>query len=133
MTDSSALTTILLIDDNEVNRYTLTKILATKGVSTIQARSGEEGVRMVESLPDLVLLDIHLPDMTGYEALERIRKNPKNASLPIILISATEPAPYARSAAASLGVRSFLTLPVVPEDLWIVVEAVFHRSKQQAS
>jgi two-component system alkaline phosphatase synthesis response regulator PhoP len=130
MTDSRLPSTVLVIDDNEVTRYTLTKTLASKGVSVLAAGTAQEGIEMASQNPDLVLLDIHLPDMSGYQALEFLRRNGDTAHLPVIFMSATEPAPSARSAAAALGVKSFLTLPVAPQDLWVVIEGTFHRSKQ---
>jgi CheY-like chemotaxis protein len=132
MIESHTPKTALVIDDNEVNRYAIRKILTSRGVSVLEAATGQQGIQMAKQNPDVVLLDIHLPDMTGYEALEAIRREPKTATLGVILVSATEPAPNARSAANALGVKSFLTLPVAPEDLWIVIEATMHRSKQQA-
>jgi CheY-like chemotaxis protein len=133
MTDTRFPKTVLVIDDNEVNRYAISKILASRGVSVLQADTGEEGIRMASQQPDVVLMDIHLPDMTGYDALKRLRSNEATALLPVILISATEPAPNARNAATALGVQSFLTVPVISEDLWIVIEATLHRSRHQAS
>jgi CheY-like chemotaxis protein len=123
---------ILVVDDNEVNRYTLAKMIQARGAEVVQASCGKEAIEVMDAAPDVALVDIHLPDMTGYELLELLRKTPPGANLPLVLMSATEPAPHARSAAASLGVHSFLTLPVVPDDLWIVIEATLHRQKRQA-
>ena len=123
---------ILVVDDNEVNRYTLAKMLKSRGAEVLHAGAGSQGLESAKELPDVALVDIHLPDMTGYEMLDQLRKKDEGANLPVVLMSATEPAPHARSAAAALGVHSFLTLPVVSEDLWIVIEATMHRQKRRA-
>jgi CheY-like chemotaxis protein len=123
---------ILIVDDNETNRYALSKVLKARGVEVRQAANGTEAREMMKNAPDLVLMDIHLPDIIGYGLLEEFRKSPKTADTPIILMSATEPAPNARSAAMSLGVRSFLTLPVVADDLWVTIQASIYRQKHQA-
>jgi CheY-like chemotaxis protein len=122
---------ILVVDDNEVNRYSLARMIQARGAEVVQASSGQQAIEAITKEPDVALVDIHLPDMTGYELLESLRKNPKGQNLPLVLMSATEPAPHARSAAASLGVHSFLTLPVVPDDLWIVIEATIHKQKRR--
>jgi CheY-like chemotaxis protein len=125
-------TKILVVDDNETNRYVLSKILTGRGAEVVQASTGGEAITAVKQQPDLILMDIHLPDMTGYAALEKLRATPDGVDVAVILMSAVEPPPHARNAAAALGVRSFLTLPVVPDDLWIVIQATMHRRRRQA-
>jgi len=82
---------------------------------------------MAQNVPDLMLMDIHLPDMSAYDVLQRLRGEPKTANVAVILMSAVEPAPDARSMAEVLGVHSFLTLPVLSQDLWIVIQAALRR------
>jgi CheY-like chemotaxis protein len=82
---------------------------------------------MAHRQPHVVLMDIHLPDMTAYEVLEKLRAQEDTRALPVILMSAVEPAPHARSMAKALGVHSFLTLPVLSEDLWIVLQAAMQK------
>src|SRR3982750_2703181 len=122
---------ILIVDDTEINRYTLSKMISVRGIEVLQAATGGEAIALAQQSPDLALIDIHLPDMTGYQVLEEVRKNPVSADLCVVLMSATEPPPAARSAAAHLGVHSFLTLPVVSDDLWVVIQANFQRQKRR--
>lgn len=129
MIQSTSAKKILVVDDNEAHRYVITKILSKRGVEVCQASSGKEALENVDCSPDLILMDIHLPDMTAYTVLEKLRREEQTRDLPVILMSAVEPAPHARNTAASFGVRSFLTLPVIPDDLWIVIEATMHRKK----
>ena len=126
MTDPSTIK-LLVVDDNDANRYALSRLLTNRGVNVVEANTGTKALQLANDLPHLMLLDIHLPDMTAYEVLHRLRKQTETASLPVILMSAVEPAPHARSMAQSLGVHSFLTLPVLSEDLWIVIQAALHK------
>lgn len=118
---------LLLVDDNEANRYTLSRLLTNRGVQVAEASSGSQALQLAQQLPDLMLMDIHLPDMTAYEVLQRLRSQSTTANLPVILMSAVEPAPDARAMAEVLGVHSFLTLPVLSQDLWIVIQATLRK------
>ncbi|HWR16252.1 MAG TPA: response regulator [Terriglobales bacterium] len=125
--------TILIVDDNEVHRYALSRLLQSRNYGVLIAANGSQALEAVKQSPSMVLMDIHLPDTTGYKVLEELRSRPETASLPVILMSATEPAPQARNTAASLGVQSFLTLPVSPDDLWIVIEATLRRQQRRTT
>jgi CheY-like chemotaxis protein len=118
---------LLVVDDNEANRYALSRTLSKRGVQVSEASTGCKALQMAHRRPHLVLMDIHLPDMTAYDVLEKLRAQEETRSLPVILMSAIEPAPHARSMAQALGVHSFLTLPVLSEDLWIVIQAALHK------
>jgi CheY-like chemotaxis protein len=118
---------VLVVDDNDTNRYALSRILRKRGAEVMEATTGSHAAEMALSAPDLVLMDIHLPDMTAYDVLERLRKQAATKNLPVILMSAVEPAPHARSMAQTLGVHSFLTLPVLADDLWVVIQAALRK------
>lgn len=124
---TSAPIKLLLVDDNDTNRYALSRMLSQKGVDVTEAKTGCEALRCARSSPHLMLMDIHLPDMTAYEVLERLRADSGTKELPVVLMSAVEPAPQARSMAQALGVHSFLTVPVLSDDLWIVVQATLRK------
>ncbi len=126
MSDSSSIK-LLVVDDNDANRYALSRLLINRGAEIMQASSGSQALEMAGDSPDLMVMDIHLPDMTAYDVLQKLRKEPATASLPVILMSAVEPAPHARSMAQALGVHSFLTLPVLSDDLWIVIQAALRK------
>jgi two-component system, cell cycle response regulator DivK len=81
--------TILVVDDNEVNLKLAREILITRGYEVIGARRGDQGVEMARlHRPDLVLLDMHLPDIDGLEVLRRLRSLPETQSLPIVAMTA---------------------------------------------
>ncbi|MGB3565137.1 MAG: response regulator [Thermoanaerobaculia bacterium] len=80
---------ILLIEDNEMNRDMLSRRLTRKGFEIAIAEDGERGVEMAQSeSPSLILMDISLPVMDGYEATRQIKVNPDTRSIPIIALTA---------------------------------------------
>ena len=83
---------LLVVDDNEDNRYTLTRRLKREGYSRIAtAENGREAIEKMKSGPvDLVLLDIMMPQMNGYEVLEHMKSDPALRNIPVIMISALD-------------------------------------------
>jgi len=80
---------ILLIEDNEMNRDMLSRRLTRKGFEIAIAEDGERGVEMAQSeSPNLILMDISLPVMDGYEATRQIKANPTTRSIPIVALTA---------------------------------------------
>jgi len=80
---------ILLVEDNEMNRDMLSRRLIRKGFQVDIAVDGQQGVQMAESLsPDLILMDMSLPVMDGWEATRTIKENEKTRSIPVIALTA---------------------------------------------
>jgi len=80
---------ILLIEDNEMNRDMLSRRLTRKGFEITIAEDGEKGVQMAETeSPNLIIMDISLPVMDGYEATRQIKANPTTRSIPIVALTA---------------------------------------------
>lgn len=80
---------ILLVEDNEMNRDMLSRRLIRKGFQVIMALDGEQGVAMAKSeAPDLILMDMSLPKIDGWEATRQLRSFPEYKSLPIIALTA---------------------------------------------
>ena len=83
------MTTILIVEDNELNRDMLTRRLVRKGFEVLQATNGEEGVRVArERNPDLVLMDMSLPVMDGWQASRVLKSYASTAHLPVIALTA---------------------------------------------
>jgi len=83
------MTKILLVEDNELNRDMLSRRLQRRGFEVVSAVNGQEGVEMAHSeSPELILMDISLPIMDGWEAARKIKKSPKTRSTPIIALTA---------------------------------------------
>ncbi len=122
---------VLLVDDNETNLMLGTMILEGMGVTVIPASSGEEavGIATTSSL-DLVLMDISMPGIDGYEATRKIREQLSTQALPVIALTA-----YASSIeqkkSVSCGMNDYFTKPIEPEKLVSVLESWLRRRDPQ--
>ncbi|HSD50642.1 MAG TPA: response regulator [Candidatus Methylomirabilis sp.] len=108
---------ILAIEDHEDNRRILRDLLRSAGYEVIEAVTGQEGITLAESsCPDLILMDIQLPDVDGYEATRRIKANPALRAIPIIAVTS-----YALSGddvkALQAGCDAYVTKPYSPRAL----------------
>src|SRR5689334_6064557 len=81
---------ILVVNDNEAGRYASTRILARAGFQTLEAKTGEEGLRLARSAsPLLLVLDVNLPDISGVEVCRQLKADPKTATIMVLQVSAT--------------------------------------------
>ena len=108
---------ILVVEDQEDNRTILRDILSNVGFEVLEAVTGEEGVRMAEAhRPDLILMDIQLPVLDGYEATRRIKAQAGLRAIPIIAVTS-----YALSGdeakARAAGCDGYITKPFSPRQL----------------
>jgi two-component system cell cycle response regulator DivK len=109
--------TILYVEDNEPNRMIVRDLLKRTTYNLIEAYDGEAGVTMaLERLPDLILMDIQLPKISGVEAIRRLRAEPATAATPIVAITS-----FALSGddkkAKEAGATAYITKPYSPFDL----------------
>jgi DNA-binding response OmpR family regulator len=103
---------ILNVDDDDAGRYAVNRQLRAAGFDTIEASTGEEALRLAPSgRPDLILLDIHLPDIDGFEVCRRIRQNPETASIPVLQMSASYLDVFSRVKGLNNGADGYLTKP----------------------
>lgn len=115
--------TVLLVDDNSTHQYSLRRHLERSGFNVLQAHTGSEALELTSThLPDVVLLDINLPDMTGFQICEKLKADPSTEPIPIIFHSATHDTQGARVQATDLGAVSFLNYPISIEHLVSVVQ-----------
>lgn len=106
------MTKILLVEDNEINRDMLRRRLERKGYQVIVAIDGAQGVTKTQSdRPDLVLMDLHLPVLDGWEATRQIKANPQTAAIPVIALTADALAGE-REKALAAGCDEYDTKPV---------------------
>jgi len=97
---------ILHVNDDEANRDAVTRMLQTAGFDVIEARNGQEALARANELPDLVILDVKLPDIDGYEVAARIRANPATRLLPVLhLTQPVEPVELVANVRALLRAR----------------------------
>ncbi|MFS2137859.1 EAL domain-containing protein [Duganella sp. Dugasp56] len=118
---SLAAPTILIVDDEAQNRRLLAVLLRPEGYQTESVASGEEALSAVaHSAPDLILLDIMMPGIDGYQVASILKANPATANIPIIMVTAHGER-GARLAGLSAGAEEFLTKPVDRTELWLRV------------
>lgn len=108
---------ILVVEDQEDNRQILRDLLASAGFVMVEAENGEAGVKAAATeKPDLILMDIQLPVMDGYEATRRIKADPALKSIPVIVVTS-----YALSGdeekARAAGCEGYVTKPYSPRQL----------------
>jgi len=108
---------ILVVDDLPQNVKLLADLLGAKGYSVATASSGPEALLKVESeRPDMVLLDVMMPEMSGYEVCRKIRENPSTGILPVVMVTSLDPA-QERIRGLEAGADDFLTKPVNQAEL----------------
>lgn len=111
------MTTILLIEDNEMNRDMLSRRLERKGYRIMTAEDGSQGVDLAVRIhPDLILMDLSLPVLDGWEATRRLKSNPETKQIPIIALTAHAMASDEKKAYEA-GCDDFDTKPVVLDRL----------------
>ncbi len=115
---------ILLVDDNVAGRYAMRRILQTAGFTVVEAGSGSEAFESLNtSLPDLILLDVNLPDMLGFDVCEQVKNTPATASIPVVMISSASIHKNDRVRGLEGGADGYLVQPVEPEVLIATVNA----------
>ncbi len=116
---------ILVVDDNEAGRYALGRVLRKAGFETLEAGTGAETLERVNrERPDLVLLDVGLPDMSGLEVSRRIKASPASHSTAVLQISASAVDADSRVAALEGGADGYITSPIEPAVLVATIRAM---------
>jgi len=106
------MSTVLIIEDNEKNMKLARDVLQAKGYHTLEAVTGEEGVKLAkDNAPDLVLMDIQLPGINGIEAFRQIRADERTARIPVVALTASV-TPTDRSAITAAGFDAFIGKPI---------------------
>lgn len=124
---------ILLVEDNEMNRDMLSRRLSRRGFEVILAVDGGQGVEMAASIcPDLILMDMSLPVIDGWEATRRIKADPATAAIPIIALTAHAMAGDQEQARAA-GCDDYDTKPVELTRLLEKISAQLQRVGKSAS
>jgi len=106
--------TVLLVEDNEDNLVVYRTILDYVGYHVLEARDGEEGIRLArQEHPDLILMDISIPKIDGWEATRRLKADPGTRAIPVIALTA-HALEEDRQKALQAGCNSYLAKPVEP-------------------
>src|ERR671919_2024594 len=117
--------TVLNVDDNEPGRYAKTRILQRAGYHVLQAATGAQALEVVKELrPELVLLDVKLPDINGFEVCRKIKNNRSSAQTMVLQVSASRVTPADRIQGLQIGADAYLTEPIEPEELLATTRAL---------
>ena len=121
---------VLIIEDNDKNMKLARDVLRAKGYDTLEAVTGEEGVKLaLENKPDLVLMDIQLPGINGIEAFRQIRGDATTRGIPVIALTASV-TPTDRSAITAAGFDAFLGKPINLKEFLETVKRLVERPKK---
>jgi CheY-like chemotaxis protein len=103
---------ILIADDREENRYVLCRVLSGAGYDCVESDTGAKTLEIAQTLPDVIILDVRLPDISGHEVCRRIKLDPRTAPISILQISASFVASEDRVRALEAGADGYLTHPI---------------------
>lgn len=116
--------TILYVDDTEAQRYAVSRVLRAAGFRVLEARTGQEALAMSGAGPNLIVVDVNLPDISGIEVCRRLKKAESTARTPVLQVSATSVSTEARVAGLEGGADAYLTQPIEPQELIATVRAL---------
>jgi two-component system cell cycle response regulator DivK len=121
---------ILVVEDNEKNRRLARDVLQVKGYRVVEADSAEAALeRVAEQAPDLVLMDIHLPGMTGIQALACLRERESMRKIPVIAFTASV-MPQDKHQITSAGFDGFVAKPINLKEFTATIAAILEGKKQ---
>ncbi|MFD4481684.1 PP2C family protein-serine/threonine phosphatase [Streptomyces sp. NPDC058471] len=123
----SVTATILVVDDHEPNRFAMGSVLRRAGHRVLEAGSGPQALAVLheaDPLPELAILDVRLPGVSGFELAQEMRADPKLPHIPVIHVSAEANDPGDRIRGLEAGATAYLASPVAPEELLATVETV---------
>ncbi len=126
------MTRVLVVDDIQQNRYLLGMTLNAKGYEVISTKNGAEALEAAaKSRPDLIISDILMPVMDGFELCRRVKQNPDLNKIPFIFYTATYTDPRDEKLALSLGADRFIIKPQMPEVLLQTVDEVLEENRNK--
>lgn len=123
------MTLVLLVEDTEDNRFMMRRLLEMSGFEVVEARNGEEAVRMAsDKKPEMILMDLSLPIIDGLAATRRIRALPGFETVPIVAVSAHDTADFHADALAA-GCNSYITKPIDFGQLELLIRRLLLNSR----
>lgn len=124
--------TVLIVDDQPDNLYVLERLLRRQGYEVQQASSGEAALESIQGAPpDLVLLDVMMPGLDGFEVVQRLRQAPATRTLPVVLLTANAPDQRLKIQGLKLGADEYLTQPINNNELLARVQSLLRTKQSQ--
>ncbi len=124
--------TILVVDDYEPHRYAAQRMLETAGFAVVTAATAQEALRKASDCPDLILLDVGLPDMSGFDVCRMLKRDPATKLIPVVFMSASHTDGNAVDVGTSAGADAYLFHPATREELLSVVAGSMAKAKAAA-
>jgi len=121
---------ILVVDDDAIQRYATTRMLANAGYHVIEAEDGHQAVKMATGRPSLILLDVNLPGLNGFEVLAHLKSHELTRDVPVIHLTAFDPSKADRARALAMGAADYLTRPIDAAELIKKLESAVHRPEE---
>ena len=115
---------VVVVDDNPATVYTTGRMLESGGYSVTRAITGRDALALIDEQTDVVILDVNLPDIDGFEVCRQIRANPATQRVGVIHLSATNVDDSDRIAGLDAGADTYLTHPIAPPVLLATVRTV---------
>jgi two-component system cell cycle response regulator DivK len=132
---ASSAVTVLVVDDYEDNRQMYAELLTFAGFAVVEASNGAEGLAVaLQVLPNLIVMDLSLPVMDGWEATRRLKADERTKHIPILALTGHAPEGLLghSSAVEEAGCDGFLAKPCTPESLLEMVHGVLDRTRRKA-
>jgi PAS domain S-box-containing protein len=123
--------TILNVNDDHATRYLLGKILVKGGYRVVEAATGTEALRLAAELPDLVVLDVRLPDVSGLEVCRRLKGDPATSTIPVLQTSATFTSSTRKIEGLDSGADAYLAQPIDELELLATVRALLRARRAE--
>jgi two-component system cell cycle response regulator DivK len=124
------MSTVLIVEDNDKNMKLARDVLQAKGYRTLEAVTGEEGVKLAtEKKPDLVLMDIQLPGINGIEAFRQIRAHAATRAIPVVALTASV-TPTDRGAINAAGFDAFVGKPINLKEFLDTVKRLIEKQEK---
>jgi len=125
--------TVVIVDDHEDNRALLMATLEPRDYRLVEASSGEEALKLIgKEEPDLIIADVLMPRMDGYEFVQQLRQDPRNAQTKVIFYTASYIEEESRRLAKACGVNHIIVKPTDPDTVLEIVDEALGRGRNRA-
>jgi PAS domain S-box-containing protein len=122
---------ILNVDDQEASRYAVTRVLRQEGFSVTEGANAADALRLAMEEPDLIILDVRLPDMNGFDVCRKIKSEPATSMIPVLLLTSTYQDDESKVKGLDSGADGYLTQPIEPPVLIAYINALLRARKAE--